>query len=55
MNGIFRTKSNQWSIGVGLKRSTIYGSNRWMLWVNYGFTSASISWKKNPEAPRCHE
>ena len=45
-------KSNQWAIGIGLRRSTIYGSWRWMLWINYGYLSTSWSWKRNPEAPR---
>ena len=45
---IFKTKSNQWALGFGLRRSTIQGANRWMLWANYGFRSASISWKLNP-------
>ena len=31
---IFKTKSNQWALGFGLRRSTIQGANRWMLWAN---------------------
>jgi hypothetical protein len=48
----YRSTSNQWSIGVGLRRSTIYSSHRWSLWVNHGFNTWSLSWKMNPPAPR---
>jgi hypothetical protein len=42
------TVSNQWSIGIGLRRSMIYSTNRWMLWINCGFKTHSFSWAKNP-------
>ena len=48
---ISSSQSNQWSVGVGLRRSTIYDTNRWMLWANYGFKSSSVSWKLNPSKP----
>lgn len=44
-------RSNQWGVGIGLRRSTVYGSRRWMLWVNYGYLSKSWSWSRNPERP----
>lgn len=47
----FRTQSNQWGLGFGLRRSTIYGNNRWALWITYGYTSVSWSWKRNPDRP----
>ena len=49
------TTSNQWSIGVGLRRSTIFGSNRWMIWINSGYSSLSISWCVNPPRPEPNE
>lgn len=49
---VFRSQSNQWSIGAGLRRSTIYGSHRWMLWINHGFGAWSLSWKMNSNPPR---
>lgn len=48
---VFRSQSNQWSVGIGLRRSTIYGSHRWMLWINHGFGAWSLSWKMNPQRP----
>jgi hypothetical protein len=47
-----KTQSNQWSLGIGLRRSTIYDSHRWMLWINHGFRSSSISWRMNPPRPK---
>lgn len=47
----YRSTSNQWSIGIGLRRSTIYGAHRWMLWINHGFHSWSLNWKINPPLP----
>jgi hypothetical protein len=52
---VFRQTCNQWSIGIGIHRSTIYGNWRWHLWVNHGFGSTSISWKKNPNRPQVKE
>jgi hypothetical protein len=40
--------SNQWSIGIGLRRCTIMGNWRWVLWVNWGYRTTSWSWSKNP-------
>jgi len=47
--------SNQWSLGIGLRRSTTYDSHRWQLWITYGYKSKSISWAKNPKSPRSHK
>jgi hypothetical protein len=47
----FKSRSNQWAVGLGLRRSTIYDTHRWMLWINYGYLSWSLSWKKNPPFP----
>jgi hypothetical protein len=48
---VFRSQSNQWSIGIGLRRSAVYSSHRWMLWVNHGFGAWSLSWRMNPPQP----
>jgi hypothetical protein len=47
----YRSTSNQWSIGIVLRRSTIYDTHRWMLWINHGFGAWSLSWKMNPPVP----
>lgn len=47
----FKTTGNQWAIGFGLRRSTIQDANRWLLWCNYGYTSAGWSWSRNPHLP----
>lgn len=49
---VFRSKSNQWGVGIGLARSTIYSSHRWQFWITYGYRSIAWSWKMNPNAPR---
>ena len=43
--------SNQWSIGIGMRKSTIFDSLRWQLWITYGYKIKYISWSKNPKAP----
>jgi hypothetical protein len=47
---VFRSRSNQWAIGIGLRRSTVQDSWRWMLWASHGFGVVTVSWKKNPKA-----
>lgn len=44
--------SNQWSIGIALRRCTLQTNDRWMISVNYGFKYKSISWERNPRLPR---
>jgi len=46
---VFRTVSNQWAVGFGLRRSTIIGERRWMLWWNAGYRSASLCWGLNQQ------
>jgi hypothetical protein len=48
---VFRSQCNQWSIGIGLRRSSIYSTWRWMLWINHGFGTWTLNWKMNPPRP----
>jgi hypothetical protein len=54
MMNVFRMVSNQWSVGVGLRRSTIIGESRWSFWVNHGYGTFSLSWgfNKRKAAPQ---
>jgi len=47
----YKGMSNQWAIGVGLRRSTLYGTHRWHVWVNLGYRIRSVSWSMNPSRP----
>jgi hypothetical protein len=44
---VYKMQCNQWSVGVGLRKSTIYDSSRWLLWVNHGYLTTSLSWGYN--------
>ena len=46
---VTRMTSNQWSIGICLRRSTGHGDTRWLLWINKGYNSVAWGWKKNPQ------
>jgi hypothetical protein len=48
---MYASMSNQWAFGFGYRRSTIYGSNRHMLWLDLGYKTLAWSWNKNPEKP----
>jgi hypothetical protein len=48
---VFRSQCNQWSIGIGVRRSTIYDNWRWSLWINHGYRTITWCWSRNPQRP----